>query len=439
MLYLKGLFEGYAIGADDSDFEWQHFKDVTYHAQILAYDRHLDEEIALIIASGHDIGRTYGKLYGKGHGKASAKILKKVLYDNGFVDLYSKKDINRVLRAIENHSKKQLIEDDYSELIKDADTLAHVDENLLVESNDSEYIRYRALMSKCSINCVAPLHKWIGTFEKLSGSLLHLWECGFHEGNEIEWVHQVRTTTRKLRSILMVFRALEQYFVDATFVQKIDAYEKNLVKVLKLFENARGLAVMLALEAHRYHHKDLKRIYQNELNRLEKLMNREDDRDCLHENLSVDSSAIFLDNTLATPPEIELHSTLTFECTDYEGWQKNCESTINRQLKKYILAAAEVNGKSIKKIHKVRIQGKQIKYLFELGLIENTNEHLSKMVTVFHEISGEIHDITDALAFKHAKRYFDVKQLKHKQATDLENLKKYVFYFEKVSKQIKSS
>lgn len=435
MLYLKGLFEGYAIGADDSDFEWRHFKDVTYHAQILAYDRHLDEEIALIIASGHDIGRTYGQLNGKGHGEESAKILKKLLFDNGFMDLYSKKDINRILRAIENHSKKKLIEDDYSELIKDADTLAHIDENLLVESDEPEYIRYRALMSKCSIDRIAPLHKWIGAFEKLSGSLLHMWECGFQEGNEIKWVHQIRTTTRKLRSILMVFRELEQYFIEPDFVQKIDAYEKNLVKVLKRLENARRIAVIMALEAHHSHHKGLQRIYQDELNRLQKLMSRDNSHDTVRDDSFANPSA----NPLLNPPEIDLHVTFTFECADCEVWQERCERTINKQLRKYILKAAEVNGKSVEKIHKVRIKGKQIKYLFELGLIENTNEHLSKMVSTFHDISGEIHDITDALAFEHAKRYFDMKQLKRKQATDLENLKKYVFYFEKVSKQIKSS
>ena len=403
VLYLKGLIEGFAINSEDSEFEWQHFKDVNYHAQILAYDRQLDENLTLLISIGHDLGRLKGGISGKGHAKESAKILKKMLADNDYLGLFHEDDIKMVQRAIKNHSHKHRLDDEYSELIKDADTLAHMDEKLLIEKDDPEFFRYRALKSSVKIDQVAPVHNWIRAFEKLSGDLAHSWRLGFTDGLEIEWVHHMRTTTRKLRSILVVLRELGAFFSEVTVIQKLNEYEANLVKVLKHLENARRLAVLMSLDGYDISQNKLNILYLEELNKLQYLVESE--------------------------KELIVCPVFSFELTETEKWQKNCQNTINQIINKYILSASKLKINNIKKIHKVRILGKQLKYLFDLGLIENTNDHLNKMVCGYHDLAGEIHDLEDAIEFKHAKHYFDTELLQLRQANAQEHLERYLLYF----------
>lgn len=401
--YLKGLIEGFAISSKDSAFEWQHFKDVTYHAQMLGFDRELDENLTLLIAIGHDLGRIHGDINGKGHAKQSAIIFKKMLSDYNFLELYHKDDVKTVLRAIKNHSRKHRIDDAYSELIKDADTLAHVDEKLLIDKEKYEFYRYRALISSISIDRVASIHNWIRAFEKLSGDLAHVWHVGFIEGHEIDWVHHVRTTIRKLRSILVVFRKLCHFFSDITFVQRLNDYEENLVKVLKKLEVARRLAVLMSLSGYDLNQNKLNVIYKEELVKI------------LHQ--------IEHEKGLLSFPMI------SFEFTEIDNWQLECQSAVNKIIKKYVLSASKLKLDNVKKIHKVRIFGKQLKYLFELGLIENADEHLSEMIFEYHDLAGDIHDLEDAIEYKHANQYFDISKLREKQAKAQEKLEKNLLFF----------
>lgn len=403
VLYLKGLIEGFTINSEDSEFEWQHFKDVNYHAQILAYDRHMDENLTLLIAIGHDLGRLKGGISGKGHAKESTKLLKKLLADNDYLGLFHENDIKMVQRAIKNHSHKHRLDDAYSELIKDADTLAHMDEKLLVEKDAPEFFRYRALKSSIKIDQVAPVHNWIRAFEKLSGDLAHSWRFGFVDGHETEWVHHMRTTTRKLRSILIVLRELGTLFSEPTVTQKLNEYEVNLIKVLKYLEDARRFAVLMALDGYDKDQNILKPLYKEELVKLKYLIESERD--------------------LVISPMI------SFELIECENWQENCQNTINKILKKYLFSASKLDLDNVKKIHKLRILGKQLKYLFELGLIENSNVHLSEIVYEYHNIAGEIHDLEDAIEFKHAKLYFDLSKLKAIQKRYQKQIEKFLLFF----------
>ncbi len=403
VLYLKGLIEGFTINSEDSEFEWQHFKDVNYHAQILAYDRRLDENLTLLIAIGHDLGRLKGGISGKGHAKESTKILKKLLVENDFLGLFHEDDINIVRRAIKNHSHKHRLDDEYSELIKDADTLAHMDEKLLIEKDDPEFFRYRALKSSIKIDQVAPVHNWIRAFEKLSGDLAHSWQYGFVAGHETEWVHHMRTTTRKLRSILMVLRELGDLFSDPTVAQKLYEYEVNLVKILKRLEEARRLAVLMAIDGYDKGQNMLKPLYNEEL--------------------------IKLKNLIESERELVRCPMISYELTESENWQDNCQNTINIILRKYLFSASKLDLANVKKIHKLRVLGKQLKYLFELGLIENSNAHLSEMVYEYHDVAGEIHDLEDAIEFKHAKLYFDLSKLKANRKKCQKQLENFLLFF----------
>lgn len=407
MLYLEGLFEGFAANAEDAVFEWQHFKDVSYYAQLLAHSRQLDVEIASLIAYGHDAGRTHGGIHGKLHAKESAKVLKQLLVDKGYANLYQKKEMKIVLRAIKNHSKKDQIDDVYSELIKDADTLAHIDEQLKVDVNGYEFTRYLALKSHIQLDQVASIHDWVRIFFKLNGHLNVLWNEGFSTESQDEWVHQVRTTTRKLRSIITIFSKTEYYFDEPSFKSILKEYETKLKQILKHLEAARRLAVFINMEAYDVQKKKLDTLYQIELEHIKKLL--KDD-------------TIELDRTLK----------LSFNCIDTEQWIKSCNGIINQQIVRYIKRVSKLELENDEKIHFVRVKGKQLKYLFELGLISNANKHLYDMIKEFHDISGELHDLKDAMNYKHSAHYFDTKTLEKKQKNDLIRLKKTIFYFKLV-------
>lgn len=84
--------------------------------QKLAIERELDLEIASIIGLMHDIGQYIS------HSSFNHAIVSKE-----FVACHLSQDHNKkaiILNAIENHSDKEHIHDDYCELLKDADLLA---------------------------------------------------------------------------------------------------------------------------------------------------------------------------------------------------------------------------------------------------------------------------------------------------------------------------
>lgn len=105
---------------DNKQYAYFHLTSVTTLAILLANKRNLKSEIAAIIAYCHDIAcYRYNSQFDHGH--RSSQLTQEILVRKTNLD---SKEINTILIAIENHSKKNIIQDPYSELIKDSDLLA---------------------------------------------------------------------------------------------------------------------------------------------------------------------------------------------------------------------------------------------------------------------------------------------------------------------------
>lgn len=94
-----------------------HLSNVTQLCMILANIRKLDVELAAIIGICHDIA-IYQNHSHFDHANRSSFIAKQLLEKT---DLFTKEQIDLICHAIACHSNKDVVDDVYSELIKDAD------------------------------------------------------------------------------------------------------------------------------------------------------------------------------------------------------------------------------------------------------------------------------------------------------------------------------
>lgn len=97
---------------------YDHLIGVSNLCGILALKRNLDVEISMIIGLLHDYS-TYILGSSFDHAHRSSMLSTKLLNDLNF----NEQDITIISTAIYNHSDKEKINDEYSELIKDADVL----------------------------------------------------------------------------------------------------------------------------------------------------------------------------------------------------------------------------------------------------------------------------------------------------------------------------
>ena len=112
-----------------------HLFSVTTMCQYLARINNLDIEIAAIIGILHDIA-TYKFNSSFDHANRSAMIANDFLKKEG---LFTNEEISTIVTAIRNHSHKERIDDPYSELIKDADTLVlYLSDSQAILSNEKQ-------------------------------------------------------------------------------------------------------------------------------------------------------------------------------------------------------------------------------------------------------------------------------------------------------------
>lgn len=97
---------------------YDHLFGVSSICTLLAHQRHLDIELSAIIGLLHDYS-TYITGTSFDHAYRSSMMVKQLLNDLNF----DEKEISIIVEAIKNHSDKDKIHDEYSELIKDADVL----------------------------------------------------------------------------------------------------------------------------------------------------------------------------------------------------------------------------------------------------------------------------------------------------------------------------
>ena len=97
----------------------EHSANVANMACLLAKLKSLDLELAAIIGICHDLA-TYKFKSSFDHANRSSMLAREILADS---NLFNHDEIILITTAIKNHSFKDSIDDEYSELIKDADLL----------------------------------------------------------------------------------------------------------------------------------------------------------------------------------------------------------------------------------------------------------------------------------------------------------------------------
>ncbi|MFH1450649.1 MAG: HD domain-containing protein [archaeon] len=98
-------------------FELKHINSCIQITRLLAIKRGLDRDLATVIAALHDLSVIDTGSY-KEHAHRSAELAKPLLSD------FTEDEQKTIINAIYNHSDKQVYsKDQYTELIKDADTL----------------------------------------------------------------------------------------------------------------------------------------------------------------------------------------------------------------------------------------------------------------------------------------------------------------------------
>lgn len=97
----------------------EHLFSVASMSAFLAKKENLDLELASTIGILHDLS-VYVNCSSFDHANRSSMLAKKILIDS---NLFNDLEIEIITTAIKNHSAKEKIDDQYSELIKNADLL----------------------------------------------------------------------------------------------------------------------------------------------------------------------------------------------------------------------------------------------------------------------------------------------------------------------------
>ncbi|MBO6047865.1 MAG: HD domain-containing protein [Erysipelotrichaceae bacterium] len=115
---------------------YSHLIQVSTICIILARYRHLDEELAAIIGLLHDMSIAIDCNH-FAHASRSSYMAGQLLKET---QLFTSEEMAIITEAIRKHSNKNDIDDNYCELIKDADVIAHSLEGQALKQN--EKLRY---------------------------------------------------------------------------------------------------------------------------------------------------------------------------------------------------------------------------------------------------------------------------------------------------------
>lgn len=398
----------------DSTYDYHHVRRVESQCAWLAMRRGLDINIAETIGLLHDVGRIEEYVTGKKHSTVGAKIAKRWLSEYPIEDNAAKVIIN----AIGKHNSKKKIGDEFEELIKDADSLAHADEFSL-SNRIHESIRVR-----CSLQI--PLRFSLTSQEEINSILLRDINILYKRLKNLKTktisekdVHSIRVSIRSICSIISMLKGTRQW-------KDYRALYKDLKKVFKLFETSRKLTV-----------------FKNSL--IEAGLTKKD--------VKIISTAINVENEKAIRKLVKLRNNIgkSLRMNDWKiHAHKEMKNAFNLKVHQYKRSLQNSNSKSIESIHNLRIQGKLFKYLIEDGIvivnnvINNQNNILDiKLIDELHNSIGKIHDVMEN-KFMY-KQYFESGKSKMKpkkvllvkryysklQKAEQKNLKIQIFHIRK--------
>ncbi len=125
-----------------------HLYGVSAICGLLALKRGLDVEICSVAGMLHDIW-SYKVGYSVDHGKLGSIEARKILNE---INCFSEEEINIICSSIFSHSNKQDIDNDYCEVLKDADVLQHYLYNTNLPINENEKDRLNMLFKELELN-----------------------------------------------------------------------------------------------------------------------------------------------------------------------------------------------------------------------------------------------------------------------------------------------
>ncbi len=370
--YLKGFAEASALYSEEPEFETTHLENVILHSMHLSKKRNLDEKLVMAIAMGHDLGRTHLKIHGKKHAKTGSKLMKKLLKDSDF----SEEEKRIICDAIEHHNEKNKIHNEYDELIKDADSLAHRDDGILAE--DNKYEQSRIIASECDLleMAFAPVFEWISVYnehvEILKAKYLDMDKCNNHPE---EWVHEIRTGIRKLRTILKLLAPSEKKIQRKLDQWALEMSEARFLHVATVKSDRLSPKVNKKLNGL---YKELgSKLTQKKIEKRIEQLNIEFD----HEKIMSDSLARY---------------------------------------ERLIMDATPKN------MHKLRVKGKSIKYLTQMGLMELSPREMVDAVLRLHDLLGDYND------FLEMADYFKDSSYKDEAKNLMESIQMEIFFIRKI-------
>ncbi len=357
-------------------FEKVHFLHVEQNIIRLAQARKLNKDVACLIAWLHDIGRIKYGYYGKKHAVEGAKEAEKILQK-----ISIEKDIvETITTAIYNHRRKHRIDDDYSELIKDADSLAH---QIEFSGNIDSFEALRcqlAFQQECQskFDQKADVRRrlvevWVEFSAQIKRAI---------EGDiDADLVHDTRINIRRIRAILKIVK-----------YDSLKIFEIELKRIFECYSAPREAYVLIRqietfgeipwLEA------QLKRIHE------EMLINLRTSIILLNDELVFES----LDRQLE-----KILNDGDFDAQESDGG-----------VARYREAVQKVKLKEIETLHRMRIRGKTVKYLVQLELF-TMDQDCFKLVKHMHAAIGQLHDIDVNRVLLTRDKYMNNRQLSEKE------------------------
>ena len=131
-----------------SRFVERHMHSVANFSAMLAQKRGLNDELATMIGMLHDI-HTLLTSDPENHAEHGSLKAREILDELGIL---SACETDTICTAVKNHSSKVLVQDAYSELIKDADVLSHYFFNVTALVAEHEKTRIAALKEELGLS-----------------------------------------------------------------------------------------------------------------------------------------------------------------------------------------------------------------------------------------------------------------------------------------------
>ena len=129
---------------DERRCAYIHLYGVAQAAALIAKKRKENIELSIIAAMLHDI-YSYKNMNSTDHAHKGAVMAKEILNE---LKIFSREEIDLIYSAIYHHSDKEIINESFDEILKDADVMQHIFYNPLFESKAHELKRFNNLKNE---------------------------------------------------------------------------------------------------------------------------------------------------------------------------------------------------------------------------------------------------------------------------------------------------